>query len=678
MALTQDLTVRYLNPPNGQNFTFKLSKTLNEITLADIKSQDAFTGFTNFAINTVAEGVLSQGSPVNNPNHCFMWASDESSLYSDINVVGHWCNPPSFPTGVYMRNVLIYSPLSLSNNGSFIKTDTQSRIVIDIAPDENTSMQKLAIAEDGRVTCWYNNDSSSENRVDNYFYIYPAVIFDIDGTTYIFAQEINPRWDSFYINSILDQGFVSNAARVNFNNESYHRLAYGWTVGATVTGEPFYTKFSGTGNNRQINNYNINGHTCTFGVNVGASNYHWRVSESLTDNENQTVHKQFMANTGFRFKIGGVWYKPIITGGVVTGYTDDMTVPSDWDNWTTAKNHNVPATGGGDGDIKDKEHEMPLAYIGGTAGMVSFIQINKTGLASADDISDAISRFDITTIGKDLLRNFISFKAFAAINLTDTVDKQIKIAGQPLEDNDGNALTGRYIGGVSPIDLFPTSGGVTIPTLYNDFRDYEPYTHIQMYVPFCGWFALPSWCIGKKITGTMFTDLYNGTVKAVIYASQTVVAEVGGCCAYDIPFVADATGVKAGAVISSALTTAAAVGATVAMPNVATGIAAVSASANMAASLNGNDTTLKGVLGDGSNLNGLLHIYIKVSRPKSPNGSTSIPNSYKHEIGIPTMKEVEISSGDGYIQVMDANVTGTMTATEKHMIIDGFRHGLIL
>lgn len=372
-------------------------------------------------------------------------------------------------------------------------------------------------------------------------------------------------------------------------------------------------------------------------------------------------------------------YTPIIDDdGYITGYSTDPNAETKLKDIIDVTGNNIsplPPTPPA-GTITDKETNMPLAYISGNAGMVTFYEINKTGLASADDISDAISRFDISQIGKDVLRNLISFKAFAAINVNDTVDRQIKIAGIPLEDSGGNALTGRVIGGVKPIDLFATSHGVTIPTLYNDYRDYEPFTKIQMYVPFCGWFSLPSWCIGKKITGTMFTDLYNGTVKAVIYASQTVVAEVGGCCAYDIPFVADATGAKASAVISSALTTAAAVGATVAMPNVATGIAAVSSAANLAATLNGNDTTLKGVLGDGSNLNGLLHVYIKVSRPKSPNGSTTIPDSYKHEIGTPTMKEVQISAGDGYIQVMDAKVTGTMTAREKQMIVDGFRHGL--
>lgn len=668
MALIEDTTVRYMINSTTENFTFHLSKTLNELTDDDIKSQDAFTGFTSFAHNQLKEGVLSQGAPVNNPNHSWFWCTDPS-YFSDANSVCHWSTPPNFPNGVYMRTVLVFRPLNVGANSSLTKARNNVRIVMDITPDSDTSMQNLAF-DNPYVSCRYNNNQYGENRVTDYNYISPAVIIEVNNTLYLWVYG-GLTWFNVYANSVLDQGY--NDGYTNYNNESsFHRLAMGWTIGGQE-GAPFLQGFT----NNQIENYDLNGHSCTFGVNIGASNYHWRIFESLTDNANKTITKMYLAFSGLKFNVDGTWYKPIIEGGIVTGYTDDFTKKSEWDNWTTAKGHNVPTTGGGgDGDIKDKEHKMPLAYIGGNAGMVTFYEINKTGLASADDISDAISRFDIAQIGKDLLRNFISFKAFAAISVDDTVDRQIKIAGIGLEDSGGNALTGRVIGGVKPIDLFPVSGGVTIPTLYNDYRDYEPYTRLQMYVPFCGWFNLPSWCIGKKITGTMFTDLYNGTVKAVIYASETVVAEVGGCCAYDIPFVADATGAKASAVISSALTTAAAVGATVAMPNVATGIAAVSAAANLAATLNGNDTTLKGVLGDGSNLNGLLHVYIKVSRPMSPNGSTNIPDSYKHEIGIPTMKEVTISAGDGYIQVMDAKVTGNMTAREKQMIVDGFRHGL--
>lgn len=326
--------------------------------------------------------------------------------------------------------------------------------------------------------------------------------------------------------------------------------------------------------------------------------------------------------------------------------------------------------------IEDIETDMDLAYISGVAGMVHYIKINDTGLATADDISDALSRFDITTIGKDLLRNFVSFKVFALLDIDpdNTVTKEITVAGHILKDSNDNNLQGQYIGGVTAHDF--TIG--TVQPIFRDFRDYEPYTKIEAYVPFCGWFKLPSWCMGKTIHGTMFTDICNGTVKAVIYANRSVVAEVGGCCAFDIPFVAESTGMKAGAVISSALNTVAMAGATAAAPNIATGIAAVTSAANFATSINSNDTVLKGVMGDGSNLNGLLHTYLKISRPQTPTEFPIIPNTYKHEYGLPCYQELDINEGDGFTQVIDAKINGTMTSREKQMIIDGFRHGLIL
>lgn len=392
--------------------------------------------------------------------------------------------------------------------------------------------------------------------------------------------------------------------------------------------------------------------------------------------ERDDVYK-LLSGCGVYFKTDKI-YKPIISGGYVTGYTDNLTTQSDIDTWQGSTNHNIPPSPSPTptGDNENKEIEMPLAYIGGTGGFVQFIKINSAGLASADDISAALSRFDITTIGKDLLRNFVSYKCFAILSIdpNDTVTRQIKVDGHALTDENDQPLNGQIIGSVLPIDF-----EIGTPSRYfNDFRDFAPYTKIEAYVPFCGWFSLPSWCIGHKITGTMFTDLYNGTVKAVIFAGSTVVAEIGGCCAYDIPFVADATGAKAGAVISSALSTAAATAATVSMPNVATGIAAVTSAANTISSVNSNVTTLKGVLGDGSNLNGLLHCYLKITRPQSPTRNNVIPDTYKHEIGIPTYKELTLAAGDGYTQILDANITGAMTDREKQMIIDGFRHGLIL
>lgn len=331
-----------------------------------------------------------------------------------------------------------------------------------------------------------------------------------------------------------------------------------------------------------------------------------------------------------------------------------------------------PSSGGGDAD--DVEKDMDTVTASGNAGMVTYYEINKTGTATATQISDAISKFDITTIGKDLIRNLISYKAFAVLPIANHLLNIIHVSGKDLKDSNDNDLWGDTILSLGKISL----GTVKVNAMYGDYRDYAPYTKIEMYVPFCGWFTLPSWVIGKTLSGDMWVDLYNGTVKAIIKASSTVVAEIGGCCAYDIPFVAESTGAKSGAVISSALATVGMTAATISTPNIATASAAISSAANLASALNANTTTLKGCLGDGSNVNGLNKVWVKITRPSRLNGSKEIPTAYKHEYGVPCGKALTLTAGDGFTQIIDANITGAMTDREKQMIIDGFRHGLIL
>lgn len=380
--------------------------------------------------------------------------------------------------------------------------------------------------------------------------------------------------------------------------------------------------------------------------------------------------------TPTNMKVTGMRLGEMNAAGQTTGR---WIMPNEFDDYTGINKsgsivhpkYNPTPSGGNDGA---NEKDMNTITASGNAGMVTYYEINKTGTATATAISDAISKFDITQIGKDLTRNLVSYKAFAVLPVQSHLLSIIHVGGNDLQNEQGNDLYGDAIQTLHKIDL----GTIRINRAYNDYRDFAPYTKIEMYVPFCGWFTLPSWSMGKTISGEMWVDLYNGTVKAVIKASRTVVAEIGGCCAYDVPFVAESTGAKAGAVISSALSTVGMTAATIATPNVATATAAISSAANLACALNANATTLKGVMGDGSNINGLNQVWIKVTRPRTPSGDKSIPNAYKHEYGIPCGKQLTLTAGDGFTQILDANITGAMTDREKQMIIDGFRHGLIL
>lgn len=368
---------------------------------------------------------------------------------------------------------------------------------------------------------------------------------------------------------------------------------------------------------------------------------------------------------GCMFYHSGTYYKPIITDGYVEGYTDNMATPSDIDNWIGATNHNVPPNPphGGGGD--DDEIDMPLSQHATTSGFVHYYSMTYANIIKT---ADALNRFDITLLGKDLLRNIISYKLFAispANLINSSTNVIVHIAGHELKDDQDNYITGDVIKSLKTITL----GSIKINEHFGDFRDYAPYTKLEIYVPFCGWATLPPWCMGKTLTGEMFIDLPNGTVKAVIKSSKTVVAELGGCCSVDIPFSAESTGAKTAAVISKIANTAAAV-ASGSIPAIGT------SSISLIGAINANYTDMQGVCGDGSNLNGLDYVYVKVSRPSDE--FKTVPSQYKHQYGLPCNKEIKLSEGDGYTQVNDADVTGTMTAKEKQMIIDGFRHGLIL
>lgn len=324
--------------------------------------------------------------------------------------------------------------------------------------------------------------------------------------------------------------------------------------------------------------------------------------------------------------------------------------------------------GGVDEPDKDGEIDMPTIYMSTDTGYTHYYEFAKSDIFKVrEGVSDLNNA--VTTL-KDVLRNLISYKIFAIPSTTLIKTKTpviFHLAGRDIEYN-GNTIPCDSIEELNEIDL----GSIDVPKTFMDYRDYSPYTKLEIFVPFCGWTTIPSWCMGKTITGKMFVDLMNGSCKAVIKASKTVICEMGGSCSYDVPFAAENAGAKAAAVISKVATTAGAVAS-------GNGLAIAQSGLSLVSALNANYTEMRGVCGDGSMINGLTKMYLKVTRVTcTDNNNTLRPDAYRHERGLPCGKELELYENMGYTQILDANVTGNMTAREKQLISDGFRHGLIL
>ena len=113
---------------------------------------------------------------------------------------------------------------------------------------------------------------------------------------------------------------------------------------------------------------------------------------------------------------GGVYiytdklYKPIISNGVISGFSDNTETPSDIDTYTYGggNSHDVPANppsgGGGNGDeLLDMESR---AQFYGSGITTYYVNVPTTKLKTA------LGNWDNVATGKDVLKNLISYKLF--------------------------------------------------------------------------------------------------------------------------------------------------------------------------------------------------------------------------------------------------------------------------
>lgn len=143
----------------------------------------------------------------------------------------------------------------------------------------------------------------------------------------------------------------------------------------------------------------------------------------------------------------------------------------------------------------------------------------------------------------DILRYFLAvryfpFDLFNESHVT-TGGVYIGRASEPIPMSYGIPFPIRLRKCVAQLD----GGYVTIPRKYNDFRDYEPCTTVQLTIPFCGSVEIPaSEVMGKTLHITYKVDLQTGAMLSVVsVASNTnyVIATAAGSCGASIPITAN-------------------------------------------------------------------------------------------------------------------------------------------
>lgn len=392
--------------------------------------------------------------------------------------------------------------------------------------------------------------------------------------------------------------------------------------------------------------------------------------------DTEEIRKQQFARAGIYFVVNGELFKPIISGGIVTGYgTPEQ--ESEIDTYTDL-NHPVPSGGGGGGTVTDDDNTDPIPTVGVPfASGLAHYYVTTAASPVLEQISEAMSQWDIDTSKKDLYRNLISCKLIKPpAPIPSTPGLTFTIYGvQPQYQGSGIMITG--VAG-NPTASF---GPYSISRKFNDFRDYAPYTKCEIFLPYCGWCGLPSHVVGRSVSVYYYTDIIAATCKAVVYCGSNIVAEASGVIGVDIPFASENVGAKmeaanAGLVASTkgALQTAIGVGTLVTtkgqkgVSTLASGLSTyISGFTQMSMAANENWTEINGQTGDGCNLAGSSAIVIKITRPKYGSNSDApyVPDGYAHNIGYTSMKGVTVGSVSGLLIADNVDTSNISGATER-------------
>lgn len=79
-------------------------------------------------------------------------------------------------------------------------------------------------------------------------------------------------------------------------------------------------------------------------------------------------------------------------------------------------------------------------------------------------------------------------------------------------------------------------GGFDMPYLFKDYRDFEPFTHVSLYLPYIGWKDIDQRpLIGKHITIRYYVDLHTRACIAAILANGTFITYFNGNIGVGLP-----------------------------------------------------------------------------------------------------------------------------------------------
>lgn len=224
---------------------------------------------------------------------------------------------------------------------------------------------------------------------------------------------------------------------------------------------------------------------------------------------------------------------------------------------------------------------------------------------------------------------------------------------------------------------------VIIGGRYKSFLDYDPYTKIQIVLPYCGTYDLPvNIVMGKKLIVEYFVDLCQGDCMAVIKLDGVPTFKYSGTMGVNVPLT-QTDRVNAESKAAMQIGSSIVGGATaLATGNVAGVVGSVETAINTGLSTYTSQHTASGT--GGLNAADYQNIKIRYYRPVTSEGSnltnaTTFPNKYGHYIGKMCMKYLKIGDLSGFNVVGNIELNGITASNDiKDRLINKLKEGFFI
>jgi len=472
----------------------------------------------------------------------------------------------ALPHDMYGRNILIYGSLGTPQIYAITNDMTTSNLRLVTSIDfkkiyYDVDMAGVSVSftkPDAKTIINYQSGSDGkiktiDNDEDTGISVFSVVDDGNNAGWYCLIDDLFPKSNSYGVRWLQNTpqymagAYDSTYATLNdgWNNFTLDKTLWRWSEPAG------YLVYGGEGGNwgESFVGYIDNGNNFYAYLNYTP---YGGTMQCIADGLEYALNQ--LANAGLKFKWNNTWYKPVGEGGYITGYTDNMSETSDWDDIKDVTGNTVPIVPPGP-TPPDPGSDDPWNGVdfggssGGGGAFAKFYYMTSTELANLRswmNSNNVPEGFDPMAQVIGLSQVPVAISGSAPENVMFVNSAAIYSEGQNRVVDTGVA-TQRGLGRTIVFNL----GSVEIPRRMQQRG--EPYLDyscaVELYLPFCGIFSLDTQAVmGRTITAQLVLDPTSGSITGYAWVSQDgqklPVAYGSGQVGVDLPISAQQYGMS--------------------------------------------------------------------------------------------------------------------------------------